>query len=256
MLEYSYGTECHATLSLFFNNTDALILTFDVTMREELDLIVQTHADFLRFLRNGSTPQSCLFAVNRFHNHLSSLRTSQTFTCFPRLPQELQLAVLRAALTSPDPVALDTPHVSGINLNILKVCKLFHEEGTKIFWKENTFMTMKLIIVVADTSWVTPNKPRAVTTEEGQEFARRLGCNYVELSSKVNEPVMGVMSDLVREHKNWTLAAAINSGSAPQVQSTNPIAQGMKRWANRRSPKEVIRSLAGSFKRRASRIFT
>ncbi|PGH34031.1 hypothetical protein GX50_03178 [[Emmonsia] crescens] len=250
-------------LNLFFNDTDALILTFDVTMREELDLILQTHAAFLRFLRNRSTPQSRLFAVSRFHNHLSeelsqkiSLRASQKFTCFPRLPQELQLAVLRAALTSPDPVVLHTPHVSGINLNILKVCKLFHEEGTKIFWKENTFMTMKPITVVADTAWVTPNKPRAVTTEEGQEFARRLGCNYVELSSKVNEPVMGVVSYLVREHKNWTMAAAINSGSAPQVQSSDPIAQGMKRWAHRRGPKEVIRSLVRSFKRRASRIFT
>ncbi|OAX78721.1 hypothetical protein ACJ72_06966 [Emergomyces africanus] len=97
--------------------------------------------------------------------------------------------------------------------------------------------------VVADTAWVAPDRPRAVTTEEGREFARRLGCKYVELSSKDNEPVVAVVTDLIREHRAGTRQIA------------SPIAHGRAQPTYRDSPKKSVRSLARFLKRRASRIF-
>ncbi|EGE85052.2 hypothetical protein BDDG_07997 [Blastomyces dermatitidis ATCC 18188] len=67
-----------------------------------------------------------------------------------------------------DPVPLTMAHVAGINLDILKVCRLFYEEGSKIFWNENTFLPPKPLTLVAELGWVTPSKPRVVSTEEGQ----------------------------------------------------------------------------------------
>ncbi|OJD17624.1 hypothetical protein AJ78_02274 [Emergomyces pasteurianus Ep9510] len=253
ILEFTYGDETHAMANLFFNDTDVLILTFDVTLREQLDLLVKTHAAFLRFMDTKPAPQYCLFPEHHTEelSRNASLRIPQTFTCFPRLPQELQLAVLREALTCPYPVALPMAHISGINLNILKACKLFYEEGSKFFWQENTFIPVKPMTVVADTARVTPVKPRAVTTEEGREFARRLGCKYAELSSKDNEPVVAVVSDLIREHR----AAVDKPDSALQGQIANLTARAREERDYRHSPKERIFSLARGFKRRASRIF-
>ncbi|OAX85262.1 hypothetical protein ACJ72_00350 [Emergomyces africanus] len=113
LLEYTYGDENHELVNLFFNDSDALILTFDATLREQLDLILETHAAFLSFMRTKPTPQHCLFPGEPFYKRQTEtnsrkkrLAIPQTFTCFPRLPQELQIAVLRAALTCPYPVAL------------------------------------------------------------------------------------------------------------------------------------------------------
>ncbi|EGC45874.1 conserved hypothetical protein [Histoplasma capsulatum var. duboisii H88] len=220
MLEFKYDDARGylALLDQIFQDSDAIILAFDVTAREELDLIMQNHAIFLEFMRRESTPRTCSIPVGLIDKDASeeicqktSLQTPLTFTCFPRLPPELQLAILRAALRCPDPVPLPMAHIRGINLNILKVCKFFHEEGSKIFWKENTFMPLKPMTVVADLARVTITQPRAVTTAEGHEFARRLGCKYTELSSKDHEPVMEVVKDLIREHRAWTEVPSVES---------------------------------------------
>ncbi|KLJ07864.1 hypothetical protein EMPG_16646 [Blastomyces silverae] len=261
ILEYYYGDEHNRLVHHFFRETHALILTLDVTSREQLDLIQQTHAAFLSFMRRyGSTP--CVFPSWPIYKASSKDEATQpqTFTCFPRLPQELQIAVLREALTCPDPVPLPMPHVAGINLNILKACKLFYEEGSRIFWKENTFLPLKPMTLVAETGWVTPSKPRAVTTEEGQKLARRLGCKYVELSSRYNEPVVDVVADLVREHRAVVAAAPDEFDGASEARGIINLTPNYRvglwlRMSNRRHSREALRSLVRSFKRRASRIF-
>ncbi|EEH10908.1 predicted protein [Histoplasma capsulatum G186AR] len=195
MLEFKYDDArvYLALLDQIFQDSDAIILAFDVTAREELDLIMQNYAIFLEFMRRESTPRTCSIPVGLIDKDASeeicqktSLQTPLTFTCFPKLPPELQLAILRAALRCPDPVPLNVAHIRGINLNILK--------------------------------------PRAVTTAEGHELARRLGCKYTELSSKDHEPVMEVVKDLIREHRAWTERRIPIQFQSPSQMKRNPIA--------------------------------
>ncbi|ODH41726.1 hypothetical protein ACO22_01304 [Paracoccidioides brasiliensis] len=164
-------------------------------------------------------------STKRLHR-LEGSKSLKQFTCFPRLPHELQLAVLRAALVSSDPVVLPTPHINGININILKP-----------------------FCIVAEIAFVTPAKPRAVTTEEGQELARRLGCNFVELTSKTYNDVENVFTGLIRKHRSRVAGISRSSGYMPRGQNLAPI-------AHVRALIGVIRSLARTLKQRTFRIFT
>ncbi|KGQ01035.1 hypothetical protein PAAG_12286 [Paracoccidioides lutzii Pb01] len=240
----------------YAKSSDGFIFLYDVTSREGLSCILEIHEAFLRHTRSASTFDCCLGpplplyvqSTKRLYQ-LESSKTLKQFTCFPRLPHELQLAVLRAALVSSDPVVLPTPHINGININILKVCKLFHEEGTRIFWKENIFTFWKPFCIVAETAFVTPAKSRAVTTEEGQELAYRLGCNFVELSSKSYGDVENVFTGLIRKHRSRIAEVSRPSGYMPR-------GQNLVRIAHVRALIRAIRSLVRTFKQRTSRIFT
>ncbi|PGH06281.1 hypothetical protein GX51_02478 [Blastomyces parvus] len=265
ILEYHYGEPYHPLLPQLFDDTNVFIFILDVTAKEEFESFQKTHAIFLGLMRsNESTPQRSVFPSGPTHKTSSKYKTTQkvnpqipqTFTCFPRLPKELQLAVLRAALTSPDPIPIAMPNITGINLNILKACKFFYEEGSKIFWKENTFSPMKPMTLVAETGFVSPTNPRVVTTEEGQKIARSFGCKYVELSSRQHEPVEGVVIDLIRDYRALVAATSDESESASQAQNiTNRVPRPWRRMFNGRNSKEGFRSLGRSFRQRASRIF-
>ncbi|KAL2374537.1 hypothetical protein RJ035_003918 [Blastomyces gilchristii] len=184
-----------AVVHLLFEDTHTLILTLDVTEREELDLTQQTHAAFLR-----STPQSCVFPGWPIYKASSedkatqaaNLETPQTFMCFPRLP-ELQISVLREALT------------------------LNH-------------------------GWSPQRKAK-----------------YVELSSRYNQPVVDVVTNLVRERRVAVVASDEfdSTSEAQSLTSRVPSRQAgpLQQRSNRRNLNEGFRSLVKSFQRRASRIF-
>jgi hypothetical protein len=123
-----------------------------------------------------------------------------TFTCFPRLPVELQLAILHACLTSPSPVIEDAPHLAGINIAILRVNRFFHTEGTKIYQAQNHFLPRRPIYLVGDITWVgIQGQSRVVSVYEGRELADRHGCVHFESSSRKLEPVQVVVDRLVRD---------------------------------------------------------
>ncbi|KAL3486293.1 hypothetical protein BJX62DRAFT_242148 [Aspergillus germanicus] len=122
------------------------------------------------------------------------------FTCFPRLPMELQLAILRACLTSPTPVIEGKPYLAGINIAVLRVNKFFHEEGTKIYRTENQFIASRPMYLVADTTWVgIDGRSSAVPLKEGRELAQWCGCTFLEASSRKYEEVQVVVEGLVRD---------------------------------------------------------
>ncbi|KLJ09919.1 hypothetical protein EMPG_09923 [Blastomyces silverae] len=111
-------------------------------------------------------------------------KSPETFTCFPRLPSEIQLLVLRECLVSPNPVLLPDPSFSGININVLQTCKFFYQEGRNIFWGQNTFTTSHSFIIIGDTALVSPNEPRRVTASEGRALANGdVQSRFIELSS-------------------------------------------------------------------------
>jgi hypothetical protein len=125
---------------------------------------------------------------------------ASTFTCFPHLPAELQLAILRACLTSASPVIEDAPHLAGINIAILRVNKFFHVEGTKIYQTQNHFLPRRPIYLVGDISWVgIAGQSRVVSEQEGRELAEQYGCAHFESSSRKLEPVQRVVDGLVRD---------------------------------------------------------
>ncbi|KAL3455355.1 hypothetical protein BJX64DRAFT_295115 [Aspergillus heterothallicus] len=137
------------------------------------------------------------------HNHTNQHKPqepSTSFTLFPHLPGELQLAILRACLTSPTPVIDQSPHLAGININILLVNRFFHAEGTKIYQNENDFLPRRPIHLVADTSWAGWEGKSAVIFEgEGRALADRYGCVFCESSSRSTEDVKNVVDGFVRD---------------------------------------------------------
>ncbi|KAL4880537.1 hypothetical protein BJY04DRAFT_71553 [Aspergillus karnatakaensis] len=133
----------------------------------------------------------------RNNDTLKEQSAQKTFTCFPQLPTELQLAVLQACLTSSQPIEDMKPHLSGINLNVLRVCKLFHEEGSKIFWNDNVFLARQPIYLVGDLTWSTA-EARVISSAHGQALANRFGCTFVELSSQSYEEVKALFIKALR----------------------------------------------------------
>ncbi|KAF8846893.1 hypothetical protein BDZ45DRAFT_666431 [Acephala macrosclerotiorum] len=256
----------------------AFILIYDVTSRKGFDFISRAHERVLEKSRNKplsnassggvaarsaemvspstphaeGDPQSSLQKLKAklhrrkdpFSTRLSEQPTANTFSCFPRLPLELQRAILRVCVTSSDPITDYKPHYNDININVLQVCKLFYEEGTKIFWAENTFTSSKPTYVVADMTWATPTTQQ-VASVEGRALADRLGCKFFESSSKVHEDVEAVFADIIRECR------------AREAESVRPLSIDGRFIDVRNTIQRTssISLLAQSFRSGASRVF-
>ncbi|KAL2866501.1 uncharacterized protein BJX67DRAFT_354959 [Aspergillus lucknowensis] len=126
---------------------------------------------------------------------------AQRFKYFPRLPVEIKIQILRACLVSSQPIVGFRPYSRGINMGVLRVCKLFHEEGTKIFWAENRFLSQKPIFIVADHTWVTPTSGPEVPADKGRALAEEVGGEFYEVSSKNAWQVGNLFENLVREFR-------------------------------------------------------
>ncbi|KAK2798692.1 hypothetical protein FQN51_007554 [Onygenales sp. PD_10] len=210
-----------AMLTQVISDCQGIILVYDVTSRSEFDGILHDYRYIVDIWKQNILPEQEAHKI-KVPMIVSSLsqsslvsKNNHTFTPFSRLPQELKLLILRKCLVSPYPVAALDPQLSGINVNILFSCKLFCTEGLKMFREQNTFTTYgQRIAIVANTAWLTtatsktntntntiPTRPRAVTEAEGQALADRLGCNFVELSSRTeHEKVQEVFMDLAVEY--------------------------------------------------------
>ncbi|KAL3449379.1 hypothetical protein BJX65DRAFT_306419 [Aspergillus insuetus] len=156
-----------------------------------------------------------------------------TFTCFPRFPMELQLAILRACLTSTTPVIEDAPHLAGINIAVLRVNRFFHTEGTKIYQTQNYFLPRRPIYLVGDISWVgIQGRSRVVSMDEGIELADRHGCIHFDSSSRKLEPVQRVVDGLVRDVLSRRQGQGVEGdlpGSTPREKSLRSVAQRVSR---------------------------
>ncbi|KAL4863640.1 hypothetical protein BDV12DRAFT_177261 [Aspergillus spectabilis] len=176
---------------------------------------------------------------DRSSKKLSSKKQNDTFTCFPRLPAELQLAVLRVCVTSSRPIVDKKPHLSGNNMNVLQACRLFHDEGSKMFWNENIFVAHQPIYLVGDLTWATP-ETRVIPSAQGQALADRFGCTFVESSSRSYEEVKTVVLGL--------LGKCI-AGYEHAVEPT-------PRQSAHRLERHSISSIARNVKQRMSRLFS
>ena len=179
---------------------------------------------------------------HRSSEYISSLRQRQqrtdTFTCFPHLPAELKLAILRACVTSSRPIFNRRPTNSGINMKVLEVCRFFHEEGTRMFWAENRFESTLPVYLVADSTWHVPGRQR-IDAAEGRALAERFGCKFFEHSSQSHDQVEFLVMAIVRE--------CIERGvDLPMVPRQSAV-HGQQRSS--------IRSLTRSLTQRASRVF-
>ncbi|KAK2753955.1 hypothetical protein FQN54_007314 [Arachnomyces sp. PD_36] len=170
-------------------------------------------------------------------------------TGFPGLPLELQLALLRACLTSPMPITDHKLHRHGVDLNVLQVCRLLHDEGTKIFWNENTFATSCQIYLIADLTWVTPKEQPVVTTAEGRSLAENFGCKVFESSSRVHDDVEPILTELVRENRARNKFHSACSPSSRQrfadVENTE-----RRNHSGLRIPKRLVSPLARCWRER------
>ncbi|KAK2804526.1 hypothetical protein FQN50_006601 [Emmonsiellopsis sp. PD_5] len=185
------------------------------------------------------------------HKRQQQPRLQNTFTLFPRLPTELQIAVLRACVTSPHPIVYNNPGANGINMNVLQTCKLFHEEGTKIFHAENKFISHKPFYIVADTTWI-PTYPMTQqhrdAIEKGRELAKQLGCKFMQSSSRQLREVEAVFVDAVREFRAQEQEMAHSSDPDRHVNS-RPENLGMWPGSLRSATRSIKARLFGSFRR-------
>jgi hypothetical protein len=159
---------------------------------------------------------------------------ASTFTCFPRLPMELQLAILRACLTSANPVIEDAPHLAGINMAVLRVNKFFHEEGTKIYQTQNHFLPRRPIYIVGDISWVgIAGQSRVISEQEGRELAENYGCVHFESSSRKLEPVQmvvdGLVRDVVARRRGQGVEGGVPGSTSREKSFKNSVAQRVSR---------------------------
>lgn len=174
--------------------------------------------------------------------YISSPRQRQqrtdTFTCFPHLPAELKLAILRACVTSSRPIFNRRPANSGINIKVLEVCRFFYEVGTRIFWAENRFESTLPVYLVADSTWPVPGRQRIDATE-GRALAERFGCKFFEHSSQSHDQVETLVIAMVRE----CMERGVDLPTVP----SQSVVQGQQRCS--------IRSLTRSLTQRVSRVF-
>ncbi|KAL4809846.1 hypothetical protein BDV18DRAFT_129754 [Aspergillus unguis] len=119
------------------------------------------------------------------------------FTCFPRLPTELQLAVLHSCLVSPYPIIDGKAYLNGINMNILQVNKFFRSEGTRIF-RTNRFLPRQSIYILADTSSASFNED-LLSPSQGRALAERFGVQFRHISMDSSRDVDAFFLDIVRE---------------------------------------------------------
>ena len=76
-------------------------------------------------------------------NHYSEVADTGSdrpkFTVFPRLPPELQLLICKNAVTRPEPIDLSKRENHRLP-DITRTSKLFHTEGSRLYYRENTFL--------------------------------------------------------------------------------------------------------------------
>ena len=156
------------------------------------------------------------------------------FKYFPRLPYDLQLAVLRACLVSPDPIIDQKPHLNGINTNLLLVNKFCYREGRRIYKTQNRFLPLPPICLVADTSTRGFRRVEGDSGEDyvhkGRELAERLGVEFFDIPCESRSDVDRVVMGVVREF----VARELRLLKYQQLEQ-------------RRQPKRSIRSVIGSF---------
>lgn len=210
----------------YIRDAHAFILLYDVTSRYSFDLVLSFYMDILGKRHEPQPRVSCnspgivarsielsqlsaghtkgLMSLSqklrvrlRIPKHPSD-QSAEAFTCFPRLPTELQLSILRMCLTSPDPIIDRKPHHNNINMDILLVCKMFYNKGIKFYREANTFRPSMPVWIVADITNPSSRKQQ-VTSEDGKALADRLGCTFVESSSMIYDTVEPIFEGLVRE---------------------------------------------------------
>ncbi|TIA62136.1 hypothetical protein D6C76_10048 [Aureobasidium pullulans] len=74
------------------------------------------------------------------HSKLADKGSDQPkFTAFPQLPTELQLLICKNAVTRPEPIDLSKRENHRLP-DITRTSKLFHAEGSRLYYQENTFL--------------------------------------------------------------------------------------------------------------------
>ncbi|KAI4716385.1 hypothetical protein E4T48_07432 [Aureobasidium sp. EXF-10727] len=71
--------------------------------------------------------------------NLSLNQSSSSISIFPKLPTELQLLICKKAVTEVKPVDL-SKRTNQRAPEVTRVSRLFHEEGSKLYYRENTFL--------------------------------------------------------------------------------------------------------------------
>ncbi|KAK2803830.1 hypothetical protein FQN50_006837 [Emmonsiellopsis sp. PD_5] len=266
-----------AMLTQACRNCQGIVLAYDVTSRREFDRIVHDYHYIVDFWKDSIIPEPVarttmvpilLSSPSQSNLAVSKDNHTGTFTPFARLPQELKLLILRQCLVSPHPVSALDPQLSGINMNILFTCKLFYTEGLRMFREQNTFTPYgQRIAIVGNTAWLTPTsrtkttttttfptRPRSVDGEEGEGLADRLGCSFVELSSRTDhEKVNKLFMDLAVEYLVRT------EGPAPSGEAFHGSAVGERRGKRDRNRKKVggwIGPVVKYFRHRVSRVLS
>ncbi|PGH06629.1 hypothetical protein GX51_02256 [Blastomyces parvus] len=166
--------------------SQVFIFNYDVTSREGFDLVSKRYRTILKYLYWRDSEEHETKGARPIVRPTRFLwpKAPTTFTCFPNLPVEIKLLVLRQCLVCPNPVLLPDPSFSGINVNVLLTCKFFYLEGSRIFWEQNTFTSCQPFIIMGDTAMVSPSRPRVVAAEEGRDLANGpVKSKFVELSS-------------------------------------------------------------------------
>ncbi|OJI99712.1 hypothetical protein ASPVEDRAFT_81307 [Aspergillus versicolor CBS 583.65] len=128
-------------------------------------------------------------------------KRSSKFKYFPRLPYDLQLAVLRACLVSPEAIIDQKPHLNGINVNLLLVNKFCYREGGKIYRSENRFLPLPPICLVADSSTGilgSGGDSGDHLVDKGRQLAEKFGVGFVTISCESKTSVDGVVMGIVR----------------------------------------------------------
>ncbi|KAK2791336.1 Ras GTPase [Emmonsiellopsis sp. PD_33] len=249
---------------------DVYILLYDVTCRQDFDAMRTAHADIAPVYTSklasplkqvpGKLPLKGVISHPQRQTENTPIqppegKTGNTFTCFPRLPQELQLAILRSCLTSPRPVVYQDPYSSGINVDVLWVCKLFYNEGRKIFREQNIFVSSQPIYLVADSSLVTANRPQVITSAEGQNLADDLGMRFIELSTRDLDSVNALMDEVFRGYyrpRPTMTASPYLTREQRSKSSPDDLVNAVGQWRN---GKRRLGSLGRSLKQRISQLF-
>lgn len=126
-------------------------------------------------------------------------KRNNKFKPFPRLPYDLQRAIIRACLVSPEPIIDQKPHLNGINMNLLLVNKFCYEEGGTIFKTENRFLPLPPICIVADSSARDIWDSGEDLVQKGKQLAERVGIGFFDISCQSRFDVDGVVMGVVRE---------------------------------------------------------
>jgi hypothetical protein len=115
------------------------------------------------------------------------------------LPLELQREILRLCLVSPRPITDHKLTQHGISLHVLRVCRLFYDQGMRIFWGENSFAVSGSIFLIADLSWLDRGNRRVVSQQDGLLLAESLGGKYFEAPYEATRDIKAIYAEILRE---------------------------------------------------------